>query len=98
PSQTPSRCHSKERESQKSEPGESLESDHEQPALAEPLAGAAVPEEARPGTKAGRPANPLPATSGPGGKEVYACEAVASAPFFTRLIRGGCLSVCRITQ
>src|SRR5690606_24253438 len=34
PSQTPSRCHSKERESQKSEPGESLESDHEQPALA----------------------------------------------------------------
>src|SRR5690606_14734943 len=29
----PSRCHSKERESQKSEPGESLESDHEQLAL-----------------------------------------------------------------
>src|SRR5690606_13004609 len=36
PSQTPSRCHSKERESQKSEPGESLESDHEQPALSAP--------------------------------------------------------------
>src|SRR5690606_31305895 len=33
PSQTPSRCHSKERESQKSEPGVSLESDHEQLAL-----------------------------------------------------------------